>query len=376
MAIKYKWLAERLKEVVQRGLQAGNDKLPSENELCKRYHVSRQTVRQALKLLEQEGIIEKRQGSGSFATGLSSNHTENRIGLLVSTDQDYIYPELIHDITTTLQQHSYQTDVLLTRNRIDTERALLEEILLRKGDGYRGLIVEPVKSALPNPNLDLYRRLEAEGCATLFLFGSYPALSNSTYLKDANYQGAAMLASRLIREGHTHIAGIFLSDSNQGPERYHGFMETMINHKLTVNDDQIGWFSTREQLVLRRNENPSHLEQIVKRILSSKEPCTAIVCFNDEIAFYVRRLLSSGKISYSGIAHANLLIEQYGLQLASFDDTYLRHYPQERGNNLVSSQVISLGHLPHEMGKRIAEMMIEKQKGLPVSSQEVPWIFR
>ena len=60
MAIKYKWLAGTLRDLIKKDVKNQINKLPSEQELCRRYHVSRQTVRQALNLLTQEGLIEKR----------------------------------------------------------------------------------------------------------------------------------------------------------------------------------------------------------------------------------------------------------------------------------------------------------------------------
>lgn len=42
------------------------DLLPSENELTKRYNVSRETIRKALTLLLESGYIQKKQGKGSI----------------------------------------------------------------------------------------------------------------------------------------------------------------------------------------------------------------------------------------------------------------------------------------------------------------------
>lgn len=56
------WLRERIEE----GTYETDEKLPSENELCKRFDVSRVTVRRALETLESEGYICRRQGLGSF----------------------------------------------------------------------------------------------------------------------------------------------------------------------------------------------------------------------------------------------------------------------------------------------------------------------
>ena len=48
-----------------RHLQQG-DRLPSEMELCSKYGVSRITVRRAVDELVEEGILERRQGKGTF----------------------------------------------------------------------------------------------------------------------------------------------------------------------------------------------------------------------------------------------------------------------------------------------------------------------
>ena len=83
MAIKYKLLAEKLRELCIQNLYRGIDKLPTEAFLCQTYHVSRQTVRFALSLLEQEGLITKRQGSGSHITGLLNQPQQNVIAVLL-----------------------------------------------------------------------------------------------------------------------------------------------------------------------------------------------------------------------------------------------------------------------------------------------------
>ncbi|MEF2596508.1 MAG: GntR family transcriptional regulator, partial [Lachnospiraceae bacterium] len=51
MGIKYKEVADQLRhEILSQNTYAGTKKLPTEQELMERYHVSRQTVRQALSI--------------------------------------------------------------------------------------------------------------------------------------------------------------------------------------------------------------------------------------------------------------------------------------------------------------------------------------
>lgn len=60
--------AKRLREmIIEKGLKAG-DRLPSESELGIRYGVSRSTVREAIKLLIAENVVEIRRGKGTFVT--------------------------------------------------------------------------------------------------------------------------------------------------------------------------------------------------------------------------------------------------------------------------------------------------------------------
>lgn len=56
----------QMKEMIANGDWKPGDKIPSENELKELFHVSRVTIREALKKLASYSIIETRQGSGSF----------------------------------------------------------------------------------------------------------------------------------------------------------------------------------------------------------------------------------------------------------------------------------------------------------------------
>lgn len=57
-----------LREEIRTGALPPDAQLPSENELCRRFDVSRVTVRRALQTLEADGLIYRRQGLGSFVS--------------------------------------------------------------------------------------------------------------------------------------------------------------------------------------------------------------------------------------------------------------------------------------------------------------------
>jgi GntR family transcriptional regulator len=62
----YAQASEALKNLVQRGGYAPGDRLPSEHELSDQLGISRPTLREALRYLEEEGTIVRRHGVGTF----------------------------------------------------------------------------------------------------------------------------------------------------------------------------------------------------------------------------------------------------------------------------------------------------------------------
>jgi len=62
---QYKKLHEDIKQEILVGAIPKGALLPSENELCTKYNITRATVRQGLQELVNEGFIEKRMGLGS-----------------------------------------------------------------------------------------------------------------------------------------------------------------------------------------------------------------------------------------------------------------------------------------------------------------------
>ena len=97
MAAKYQLLADKLRDELARNSGRPGYKLPTEQDLSRQYHLSRQTVRHALSLLEEEGLIQRRQGSGSYATGLLPGAAPRQIAVVTFFLDDYIFPAILHD---------------------------------------------------------------------------------------------------------------------------------------------------------------------------------------------------------------------------------------------------------------------------------------
>ena len=62
----YRQLMARIRDDVSSGVYPAESQIPSEQEMCARYGVSRVTVRRAISELTDEGILRKQQGKGTF----------------------------------------------------------------------------------------------------------------------------------------------------------------------------------------------------------------------------------------------------------------------------------------------------------------------
>jgi GntR family transcriptional repressor for pyruvate dehydrogenase complex len=100
------------------------EKLPTEQELCEALNIGRSSIREALRVLEAEGLIEVRRGSGAYIT---SNTTK----ILTSVEAlDWLKPrgesliqilevrEHIERLTVSLVTRAHSKDLILDLNAI------------------------------------------------------------------------------------------------------------------------------------------------------------------------------------------------------------------------------------------------------------------
>jgi GntR family transcriptional regulator len=82
----YLQLARHLRGQINSGRYGHRDALPGERELAERFGVSRVTVRKALKELLDEGLLQQRQGAGTFVN--RGPYVEQRLSTLTSFSED------------------------------------------------------------------------------------------------------------------------------------------------------------------------------------------------------------------------------------------------------------------------------------------------
>ncbi|MCI8400151.1 MAG: substrate-binding domain-containing protein [Oscillibacter sp.] len=350
MPPKYQKIAEELRIHIQAGKFSDAHTLPTEFAIAQEYQVSRQTVRQALSLLARDGLIEKRQGSGSYirqSPAEPPGQAKKVIAVITTYISDYIFPSILREVETVLAENNCTPSLFATRNQVYNERRILAGLLESPVDG---ILVEGTKSALPNPNLDLYRQLLDRNIPLVFMNGNYAGLQGAFSVLDDNYGGGRMLVEYLEKKGHRRIAGIFKSDDIQGHQRYAGYADALRDLNLPMEDWQLFWYNTESKARFLAEDLPEPLIQALGR-------CSAVVCYNDEIACRIEVCMMRRGVN----------IPQE-LAIVSFDNSQY--------SDLSSKPITSLSHGENNVGRLAAELLIRLMQGEACRSETAPWVLK
>ncbi|HZR44447.1 MAG TPA: FadR/GntR family transcriptional regulator [Ktedonobacteraceae bacterium] len=83
----YEQVAEQIENLILSGELQSGDRLPTERELAVQFHVSRTAVREAMKLLEQKGLVDMRPGRGTLVIDGTSQAVRHSLGLMMRVGQ-------------------------------------------------------------------------------------------------------------------------------------------------------------------------------------------------------------------------------------------------------------------------------------------------
>lgn len=328
---KYAIVQEWIKSEIHKGTYKNGEKILSENELMEKFNFSRQTIRLAISNLENQGYLEKIKGSGTYVhikTASATKETRN-IGVIITYLDEYIFPEIIKGIENVLSENNYNITLGITYNKVEKETSILNSMINKKVDG---IIVEGTKSAIPNPNKEIYNQLK-KTIPCVFINGCYPNLDMPLYTMN-DVEGGYIATNYLIEHGHKKIGACFKSDDIPGHKRYEGFMKAMHKHNIAVNEKSILWYTTEDLDFMFKGEADSLL---VKRF----ESCTAIICYNDQMALSLIRFMERNNIK-----------PFEDISVIGFDNSTLSKF----------LDLTSVNHAKYDLGALAAEALVKQIK--------------
>ena len=279
MAVKYQMIAKELEVMLLSG--KGGGKLPTEGELCQQYGCSRQTVRSALSVLQEKGLIVRRQGSGSYPIRLPHKSSRQMV-MLLKEQETATAANLVRKAREAADAVGCSLMCLETHGSQEEERKHLQALLQHRPVG---VIVEPIEDVMGSPNQELLQALRAGGVPLVYLGGRYDSLSPCVSGDEA--EGGCLLASYLAGVGHRRIAAILKWDDSKGIQRFHGLAQGAGKAGILFRPENCMWYSGAELCRLMDGDNRS-----MQRFLREyRGDSTAVVCFDDAVASRVQRYL-------------------------------------------------------------------------------------
>jgi len=269
---KYFQLQTWLQDRIEQGYYSTNDKIPTESELVKLSGLSRATVRQALRNLENDGFIVRKKRVGSFVRRLkkSSNNIQT-VGLLVPDIRSGYAPILARGA----EDEAIKNDIsLILCNTDDTPRQASYHIERLIKLSVSGVIYIPV-AATDKKNLQVINKLKKANIPIVLADRGIQD-SNLDFVTTNNFEGSRQITQHLIDKGHKHIA--FLSNKLYSTEklRYSGFISKIKDEGLTI-DKRI---TILDKSAFNVNNYLNHAHQILK----NRKKFTAVYAGHDRIA--------------------------------------------------------------------------------------------
>ncbi len=269
VSYKYQDLKSHLITQISAGALAGGTRVGSENELGTQFNLSRNTVRQALKELENEGYLYRIQGKGTFVRD-ARPHVSRKIALMIYDSSYATHPvtsALIRGVSEALAEKGYFLDILASR------RSFHDENLTKLSETYAGFLI----GAYQMDEL-IVQELDRTGSPYLFVKNYLPSRMREALRIDFEHAGFE-LAEHIIRTGRQELA--LIHDGASSPiamEFRDGVFSACMEYGVRL----------RKQHVFEsRPDDPGQVARIVNAVTTGPDRVEAVICPGDAMALEI-----------------------------------------------------------------------------------------
>lgn len=236
--LKSQQIADDLRRGIRAGTWAHGQRLPTEQQLVDRSGFSVNTVRRALDVLVAEGLVERRQGSGTFVLGRTAPTTRERytVGVLLPDTRLY-YPRVLQGIESALSSQRAGLHLATYGYDADREDDCIEQLLTA---GVSGLLLVPTLVALDDPSRRLNALLDLPVPVVLLersLSDLGPA-DRSEHVCSDHAAGAYDAVLHLHHLGHRKVALLLRGRSATGLGVRAGYERAVADLGLTIGLDK------------------------------------------------------------------------------------------------------------------------------------------
>jgi DNA-binding LacI/PurR family transcriptional regulator len=285
---KYLEIVESLRKAIESGRYRNGARLPSEAELVRRFGVSRMTAVKAMQQLQQEGLLVRRIGSGSYAAE-PENGRKPIFGLIIpDLGQTEIFEPICKGMSAAPNAAGHSLSWGHAAGNSATKSASPEDDAENLCDQYidqrvSGVFFAPLEFSTRRDlvNRRILKALAAARIPVVLLdrcVMDYPARSDYDLVGLDNRRAGYVMADHLIRQGAKTVGFIAREGSAETvDDRIAGYREALYAHGMTLDP----------RLVLRAD--PTDAATLSAAIARRK--IEALLCGNDLTAAQAMRTL-------------------------------------------------------------------------------------
>lgn len=292
---RYQKIYEDIRTGIENGSLEAGSKLPIDEELKNQYGVSVITVKKALLLLKEEGLIQRVPGVGSFVTGKDAgvrsggrpvrdtvseeekgeaamprpSAAVKKLGLILEHVSSAYGLDMLYQIDREAERHGFK---LYTRFSYFSTQKETEEIEFLLNEGIEGLIIMPCHGLYYNPSL------------LKQIINGFPVV-----IVDKKMEGIPVPC---VRTDNAGAISTLIHDLYQKGCRQFGYLSNKITGTSSLLERREGFYAAMEELkistcsecfienerVVFRNDPP--LENIMRvcRYLQENPELDAVIC--------------------------------------------------------------------------------------------------
>jgi DNA-binding LacI/PurR family transcriptional regulator len=276
---RYYQVYSSLRERINSGEFEPDTALPAERQLVKDYGVSRITIVKALDALENDGLIRREHGRGTFVNdpGATAEGMETIAFICGVMLHPYIYSVLM-GIARASSEKGYRLNVIGLHEEDNMNKALV----LRQIDSQNiaGVLTYPRPG---KKDLSMHQELQARGIPLVMIDRYYEEIAADYVVFDEEVASYRMIR-HLIEQGHERIALVTHHEVETTSilNRIRGYQRALEEDGLYR--DNLLWFDVYADLHISRGRIGSrkNTERLRERLLADK--ATAVLAVNHDVA--------------------------------------------------------------------------------------------
>lgn len=272
---KYERLRDHLIAQMRSGQLVPGQMLPSEQSMVESLGVARTTVRQAMASLENEGLIRRVQGKGTFVdenVQRKLKHGHDIFALVVIETHTGFYPSLLRGFDTAADHVKHRTIVCSTDDNVERQGDIVLQLLDQK---VGGVAINPTNYR-PTPVYHI-RQLQTNSVPVVFLFRRVEGIA-APVLAIPFAEVGRRAGEAFVERGHKRAACFTSQPTPASQLCEHGFHQAF---RPGGRDTSIQWVHIEEG---KAGEQEAAILATLQAMFASPNPPTAIFASFDSLA--------------------------------------------------------------------------------------------